>query len=111
MSVLEAKKDPRLFAAIDALREALGVGSFMVIDHWPDDPHAVGVASPLNEHILAYISVSSGSDEPYFVSLEHPPSGEWSDHLYTPEEDRNICELDELVEIVAKHLRSKPSSH
>jgi hypothetical protein len=109
--VLAAKKDPELLAVIGALQEALGADSFRVIDHWPEDPQAIGVASPLNEHILAYISVFSGSDEPYFVSLELPPSGEWSDHPYTPGEDRNVCGLDELVQIVAKHLRSKPRSH
>jgi hypothetical protein len=104
-------KDALLVAVIEVLRDRLGESAFVVVDHWPDCSEAIGVAAPANPGLLAYISASSGADQPYFVSLEYPPAGEWADHPYTPGEDRDVCELNELIDIVSKHLRSTPPNN
>ena len=90
---------------IGVLRGRLGSDAFQVIDYWPEDPMAIGVASPQNTGVLAYISITPEADTPYFVSLELPPEGEWADHPYTPGDERNECGIDELVETIAAHMR------
>ncbi len=98
-------KDVHLAALVEELRRRLGVDAFQIVDHWPDDPLAVGIASQQDARVLAYVSVTPGADDPYFVSLELPPEGEWADHPYTPGAERDACEIDELVEILSAHLR------
>ena len=93
---------------VDALRGRLGNDAFQVIDHWPEDPMAIGIASPQDAGVLAYISVTPESTTPYFVSLELPPEGEWADHPYTPGDERNECGIDELVETISAHMRKAP---
>jgi len=105
-----SQKDELLKVLVEALRSSLGDAGFVVIDHWPDDPAAIGIASPVNPGVLAYVSASSGADEPYFVSLEFPPQGDWADQPYTPLEDRDVCQLDEVMDIVSRHLASVPST-
>jgi hypothetical protein len=89
---------------LDALRDRLGAHSFAVVDHWPDDPLAIGITSPKDARVLAYVAVNPGAEEPYFVSLELPPEGEWVEHPYLPGDERNECGLDELVFMIDKHL-------
>ena len=101
-------KDGLVTALIDTLRSRLGSDAFRVVDHWPEDPMAVGIASPRHAGILAYVSVTPDLDEPYFVSLELPPEGEWADLPYTPGDERNECGIDELVAIISAHLRKTP---
>ena len=93
---------------IDTLRSRLGSDAFQVVDHWPEDPMAVGIASPRNAGVLAYVSVTPEADDPYFVSLEFPPEGEWADHPYTPGDERNECGIDELVTTISAHLKRAP---
>lgn len=93
---------------IDLLRSRLGNDAFQVIDHWPDDLMAIGIASPQNAGVLAYIAVTPEADDAYFVSLELPPEGEWADHPYTPGDERNECGIDELVATISAHLRRAP---
>jgi hypothetical protein len=96
---------------IGVLRGRLGSDAFQVIDYWPEDPMAIGVASPQNTGVLAYISITPEADTPYFVSLELPPEGEWADHPYTPGDERNECGIDELVETIAAHMsRATPNT-
>jgi hypothetical protein len=93
---------------IEVLRSRLGSDTFQVIDHWPDDPMAVGIASPQDAGVLAYISVTPEAEAAYFVSLELPPEGEWADHPYTPGNERNECGIDELVATISAHMRKAP---
>jgi hypothetical protein len=89
---------------IDTLRKRLGTHSIAVVDHWPDDPLAVGIASPKDPRVMAYVSVTPGAQEPYFVSLELPPEGESIDHPYLAGDDRNECALEELVHMIGVHM-------
>jgi hypothetical protein len=93
---------------IDALRTRLGSDAFQVIDHWPDDPMAVGIAAPQDAGVLAYVSVTPEADDPYFVSLELPPEAEGADHAYLPGDERNECGIEELVATISAHLRRTP---
>ena len=65
-------KHAAVAALLDALRDRLGTHAFAVLDHWPDDPLAIGIASPKDARVMAYVSVNPVADEPYFVSLELP---------------------------------------
>ncbi len=94
---------------LDALRSRLGSDAFQVVDHWPDDPMAIGIASPHDAGVLAYISVTPEAADPYFVSLEFPPDGEWAEFPYTPGDERNECGIDELVSTIAAHLKKAPT--
>jgi hypothetical protein len=93
---------------VDVLRSRLGSDAFQIIDHWPDDPMAIGIASPQNAGVLAYIAVTPEADAPYFVSLELPPEGKWADHPYTPGDERHECGIDDLVATIAAHMRRAP---
>jgi hypothetical protein len=93
---------------IDVLRSHLGPGTFQIVDHWPDDPMSIGIASPVNAGVVAYVSVTPTADDPYFVSLELPPEGNWAEHPYTPDGARNERGIDELVATISAHLRKAP---
>ena len=54
MAILD--KDPAILAAIDGLLSQLGLDEFVLADHWEQDLCAVGVASPRDPSVLAYIS-------------------------------------------------------
>jgi hypothetical protein len=95
---------------IDTLRKRLGSDAFQIVDHWPEDPMAIGIASPQNVGVLAYVSVTPEADDPYFVSLELLPEGDWADHPYMPGDERNECGIDELVATISAHLRMVPPS-
>ena len=101
-------KDAAVAKLLDTLRQKLGADAFQVVDHWADDPFAIGVASPRDAGILAYVAVTPGADDPYFVSLELPPSSEWADLPYSPGDERNECGIDELVAMIAAHLKRTP---
>ena len=63
---------------LEALQARFGVGCFSVVDHWPGDPLAVGVARPDDKAVLVYVSVEStftGEAVKYYVALELQPSG------------------------------------
>ena len=103
-------KDKLVVELLDLLRRRLGSDAFQIIDHWPDDPLAIGIASPTNAGLLAYISVTPEADDPYFVSLELPLEGAWADLAYSPGDERNECGIEELVAIVSVHLRKTLTS-
>jgi hypothetical protein len=103
-----ASKAKLVVELVEVLRSRVGSDAFQVIDHWPDDPMAIGIASPQNAGVLAYISITPEADDPYFVSLELPPEGEWADHPYMPSEERHECGIDDLVAVIAAHMRRAP---
>jgi hypothetical protein len=39
---------------IERLRSDLGTDAFDIMDHWPDDPHAIGIARPSDHNFLVY---------------------------------------------------------
>lgn len=98
-------KSKVVFELVDILQVRMGSDAFQVIDHWPDDPMAIGIASPRNGGVLAYVSVTPEANDRYFVCLELPPEGKWEDHPYSPGDEHSGCGIDELVRIISIHLR------
>lgn len=99
-----AEKDVSVESLLARLRERLGADAFLAVDHWPTDPFAIGIARPDNLEVLAYISTAGADPEDFFVSLELPPAGGWSDFPYSPAGDRTARGFDELVAALRQHL-------
>jgi hypothetical protein len=66
-------KDPIIIALLERLGERLGPDSFDIVDHWESDLCAVGIASPRDHGILAYLSCYGEPEGRYHVELELPP--------------------------------------
>lgn len=70
------KKETRIIELVERLWTDLGVESFRVVDHWPADLCAIGLASIGNPRQLAYISTyhapSGARFQGYFLELETP---------------------------------------
>jgi hypothetical protein len=102
-------KDERVAALVGLLLQRLGANSFQLVDHWPEDPFAIGIASPTDARVLAYVSVNPDAAEPYFVSLELSPEAE-ADLPYSPGDERNECGIEEVAAMVAMHLKRMSTS-
>ena len=50
------EKDPPLLAVLAQLQRDLGAAAFVVADDWKADLCAIGIASPANPRVLAYLS-------------------------------------------------------
>ncbi|UOQ71232.1 hypothetical protein [Hymenobacter cellulosilyticus] len=58
----------------ETIRQLVGIFSdnyFDIVDHWTDDPEAIGIAHPDNHGILVYISTAD-LQQGYYVELEAP---------------------------------------
>ncbi len=90
---------------LEALQARFGVGCFSVVDHWPGDPLAVGVARPDDKAVLVYVSVEStfsGESVKYYVALELQPSG--PHETFKAAGDFHRLTLAEIPDIVGRHL-------
>ncbi len=67
-------KDPAIVALLRRLSNYLGSDAFDVVDHWEPDVCAVGIASPRDHGVLAYISCYGEPQGRFHVELELPPS-------------------------------------
>lgn len=99
------QKDAGIIALLTRLSERLGPDAFVIVDHWEGDPNAVGIASPRNRHVLAYLSNFGSEADSYFVELELPPEPD-RDFPYTIAESRSDAEFEIVVEMVRRHLAS-----
>jgi hypothetical protein len=98
------KKDDAILAALSSLRASLGDGSFVVVDHWPDDPCAIGIASTKDPSRLVYVASTDSTPGLYYAAVEFPPSP-GSELPYAPGPSRVGVRLSELASLVADHLR------
>jgi hypothetical protein len=97
-------KDASVRQLLKRLAERLGSNYFHIVDHWPDDPYAIGLTRPDNPAVLAYVCTVEADPDRIFVSLELPPAGEWADTPYSPAGDQNVRGFDELAAIIERHL-------
>jgi hypothetical protein len=97
------KSDP-ILAVIASLTERLGSEAFQVVDHWPTDVDAVGIASPRDASRLMYVSCYGCAGHEYFVSFEAAPVGYAADMPYTPLGERSVHGLDALAEAFRRHI-------
>ena len=96
-------KDPALLLMLTQLRVSLGENTFDVVDHWEADLHAVGIASPRNHGVLAYLSNFNREPGYYDVELELPPVN-GDDATYHPIGNHWNVGFNEVIEIVREHL-------
>jgi hypothetical protein len=68
-------KDPSVNDIVQRLRSDLAQ-AFDVVDHWPDDPHAVGVARPSDNRFLVYFCTFPPQTETIAYEREGPSSDE-----------------------------------
>ena len=103
MAILD--KDPAILAAIDGLRSLLGPYAFVLADHWEQDLCAVGIASPRDPGVLAYISCYGESPGRFNYELKMPaPPGDG--FPYRVAATGSDVTLEELAGVVTGHLRT-----
>jgi hypothetical protein len=72
VAVTLAGKDPVLIDVVERLRNDLGPDFFVIVDHWRDDPIAVGLARPDDFAVLVYVTLQldSTDDGPEYKLLD-----------------------------------------
>jgi len=74
--------------------------SWTVVDHWPDDLYAIGIANIKNIKRLVYVSVFNKKEGFYDYQCEEPGKG---DDFTTIDSKENVDEK-ELINVVYRHL-------
>jgi hypothetical protein len=101
-------KDPSILAVLERLWLRLGPDVFVLADHWEPDLCAVGIASPRNPGVLAYISCYGEAPDRFGYELELPPPP-GDDFPYIVAGSGSGLSFEELVGVVAGHLnRAEP---
>lgn len=96
-------KDPALLQMIAQLRARLGEGAFDIVDHWESDSCAIGIASPQNHGVLAYLSNWKREPGFYDADLELPPlPGE--NVIYRDAGIYRNIGFEDVVRVVREHL-------
>lgn len=99
-------KDDTIKNVLARLESDLGPGAFAVVDHWPDDLMAVGIARPSDPGYLVYISTLGCAADCYYVELELPPKPN-DDLPYTPAGEFASVDYAALLEIVKRHFETE----
>jgi hypothetical protein len=96
-------KDLPILVFLSRLEKSIGSSGFVVTDHWENDLTAIGVSSPNDADILAYVSCFNKVEGHYNYELELPavPATEMP---YTVAGRGSDVPLDELIRIVTVHL-------
>jgi hypothetical protein len=102
------EKSPAIIALLNALRERSGGDAFCIVDHWYADLDAIGIGSPHDRRVLAYVSCSGQPEGRYYVELELPPVA-GDNFPYEAAGSHEDLDLESLIAIVASHLaRGEP---
>jgi hypothetical protein len=101
--VAALEKDPAILAALDRLRSLLGPDAFVLADHWGADLCAVGIASPRDPGVLAYITCYGEAPGRFGYELELPPPPS-DESPYRAAGSGSGLSVEELAVIVAAHL-------
>ncbi len=96
-------KDEDLLQLLERLRGWLAPGAFEVVDHWESDLCAVGIASPRDNGVLAYLSTFGCPVGRCDVELERPPRC-GSDLPYEAAGRFANLEFGALLGVLEKHL-------
>src|SRR4051794_6149891 len=100
------EKDGRIIALLERLRQRIGSDTFEVVDHWESDLCAVGIASPRNHGVLAYLSIFGCPLDRYDVDLELPPEPN-SDFPYRDGGRFRNLDFETLARTVKAHFDSR----
>src|SRR2546425_853755 len=102
---INLEKDPALLAILARLERDLGATAFVVADDWEADLCAVGIASPANPRVVAYLSTWRQPPDRYHLELELPGESECrTDYRVAGRWDS--IEYGELRDRIAQHLVS-----
>jgi hypothetical protein len=97
------EKDPAINELLDCLHDRLGPDAFVLVDHWESDPCAVGIASPRDHGVLAYVSTFGQPPGRYDVEMELPPAlGQ--DFPYRDAGRHADVDFETLTELIRRHL-------
>jgi hypothetical protein len=106
MSDKELVKDEAIKDLLAKLPKALRGRAYQVVDHWEASLCAIGVASPEEKRVLAYISTFDKPRGYYFLSLELPPPP-GSVREYVPAGEYEHVDFPTLARLVRAHLDPK----
>ncbi|MCB0921723.1 MAG: hypothetical protein KDC08_07910 [Actinobacteria bacterium] len=95
-------KDRSIHEVIARLRTDVGHDAFAVVDHWPADLSAVGVAQPHDHRYLVYISTLQEKEGRYAFQLERPAIDQ--DLPFDADPMVDAATYEELVREVRRHL-------
>ena len=96
-------KDESILDVLAKLKKALRRRAFQVVDNWEGSLCAIGVASPEDQRVLAYISTFDKPEGYYFLSLELPPPP-GSERSYLPAGEYAHVDFQELARLIRGHL-------
>jgi len=95
-------KAGRITRTLIELERRLGPDAFRIVDHWEADFHAIGIAKPGDERMLAYFAVGD-ADNSYYLEIETSPAAN-SDLPYAVAGRFQNLTFDELVKHIARYL-------
>lgn len=96
------QKTQRIKQLIDYFLKKYGSTEIVVTDYWDADHTAIGLADKTKKYTV-YITDNGRIDNKFFVSLENPPTTD--DFLYTSGGDYENLSINEVEEILIKHLK------
>jgi hypothetical protein len=95
-------KNKRIIDIVAYFQNKYGATNIIVNDHWDADLEAIGLTDKTGQ-FLAYISTFDRNDNYYYLSLENPPID--NESPYSPAGDFENIHLDELENLVTRHLK------
>jgi hypothetical protein len=101
---LLSQKGTSIRELVQRLRERLGAASFVVVDHWQQDPFAIGIANPQDPRVLAYINTGSETAARYFLSFETPPLDSWANPAHRRAGEHSVETIDEIALLIQTRL-------
>lgn len=102
-------KDASIDELLSRLASRLDPAMYEVIDHWPSDPYAIGIAVPRASTRFAYLSTLEMPAGRYNVHLERAPDPRTG----SPYEDNGYhadIDFDRLSELLVRYLDLRPAA-
>jgi hypothetical protein len=99
----DLKKDPAILAVLARLQRDLGEATFEIADDWEADLSAIGIVSPRNPRVLAYLSTWQQPPDQYYLELELPAEGDDKSEYQVAGRWESIS-YSELRDRLAQHL-------
>ncbi len=99
-------KDASIARFVGELRKRVDSATFVLADHWADDPYAIGLASVTDPRLLVYISTFAKEPLFYYLELEFPPEEKSGAAFRKGSRAENVA-FDTAVEVVVRHLHAK----
>jgi hypothetical protein len=91
-------------ASIQSLIRSLGLRkrSWIVVDHWIEDDHAIGIAAKKDPRRLVYVASDESKPDTYYYECEVPLGSDDTDYDVTSSDDG--VDIKTLVAVLERHL-------